>query len=162
MFGTYRFGGVKMDQPTLQNLVEDVSLSYFNKPFLHQASFNSRLRTTGGRYLLQTHNIELNEKYYRELGLEELIKIIKHELCHYHLHLENKGYKHRDPDFKELLKSVGAPRFCHTLPSRVDKKTLVYYHYECVECKLKYIRKRRVNLSQFVCGRCKGKLREVK
>ena len=39
--------------------------------------------------------------------MEELIGIIKHELCHYHLHLEGKGYQHRDKDFKELLKKVG-------------------------------------------------------
>lgn len=151
-----------MDQFTLQKLVEEISLAYFNKPFLHQVSFNKRLRTTGGRYSLNTHNIELNEKYYKELGFEELVRIIKHELCHYHLHLENKGYKHRDRDFKELLNKVGAPRFCQTLPSRVEKKALIKYQYECVDCKLKYYRKRRVNINRYICGRCGGKLREIK
>lgn len=34
-------------------------------------------------------------------------RIIKHELCHYHLHLRGMGYKHRDADFKTLLAQVG-------------------------------------------------------
>ena len=63
--------------------------------FIHQALFNPRLITTGGRYLLYSHNIEINKKYLDQLGMDELIGIIKHELCHYHLHLEGKGYKHR-------------------------------------------------------------------
>ena len=88
-----------MNQEQLQKLVEDISVTTFKKRFVHSAYFNSRLRTTGGRYLLQSHNIEINKKYYDEQGVEELVGIIKHELCHYHLHLEKKGYQHKDPDF---------------------------------------------------------------
>ncbi|BBP87322.1 hypothetical protein BsIDN1_09400 [Bacillus safensis] len=95
----------------LQQLTEHISQQFFGKTFRHQAVFNDRLKTTGGRYLLGTHNIELNRRYLEEHGREELIGIIKHELCHYHLHLEGKGYQHRDRDFKALLKQVGAPRF---------------------------------------------------
>ena len=90
-------------------------MNFFKKTFIHYAYFNPRLRTTGGRYLLRSHDIEINKKYYDERGIEELIGIIKHELCHYHLHLEKKGYQHRDADFKKLLKKVGAPRFCTPL-----------------------------------------------
>ena len=48
-------------------------------------------------------------------GLEELRGIILHELCHYHLHILGMGYRHGDADFRNLLKKVGAPRFCSTL-----------------------------------------------
>ena len=37
--------------------------------------------------------------------MEELIGIIKHELCHYHLHLEGKGYQHRDRILSNCYKS---------------------------------------------------------
>jgi SprT-like protein len=150
-----------MDQFILQDLVEETSITYFKKPFNHKVCFNPRLRTTGGRYILQTHNIELNEKYYKELGFEELVQIVKHELCHYHLHLEKKGYKHRDRDFRELLQKVDAPRFCNTLPSQEKKRAPIKYHYVCSNCKQRYDRKRKVNLNKYVCGKCQGKLREI-
>jgi SprT-like protein len=148
-----------LEQQELQQLVEKISIESFGKPFKHQAVFNSRLRTTGGRYILETHNIELNPKYYEEWGLSELVGIIKHELCHYHLHLEGKGYKHRDADFKQLLKKVNAPRYCKPLKSLEKKKMQQPMHvYVCSRCGHKYVRKRRVNTIRFVCGFCKGKL----
>lgn len=114
-----------MDNIELQKLTEDISKTYFKKPFRHQALFNDRLKTTGGRYLLTSHNIELNRKYLIEHGREELIGIIKHELCHYHLHLEGKGYKHRDRDFRMLLQQVNAPRFCTPLKKKRKTKKLI-------------------------------------
>lgn len=114
-----------MDNKELQKLTENISETYFKKPFRHQALFNDRLKTTGGRYLLTSHNIELNRKYLIEHGREELIGIIKHELCHYHLHLEGKGYKHRDRDFRVLLQQVNAPRFCTPLKKKTEAKKLI-------------------------------------
>lgn len=80
-----------MDNRELQKLVEEISLKDFNRRFKHLASFNPRLRTTGGRYLLRSHNIEINKKYLDERGIDEIIGIIKHELCHYHLHIGKRG-----------------------------------------------------------------------
>lgn len=147
-----------MNQEQLQKLVEDISVTIFNKRFIHSAYFNPRLRTTGGRYLLQSHDIEINKKYYDERGIEELVGIIKHELCHYHLHLEKKGYQHRDADFKNLLKKVGAPRFCTPLTSAKKSRSTKSYQYACENCGQKYLRRKRIDINRFVCGKCKGKL----
>jgi SprT-like protein len=148
-----------MDNHELQMLVEEISNTYFEKPFRHKAVFNTRLRTTGGRYLLKSHNIEMNKKYLEQLGKEELIGIIKHELCHYHLHLEGRGYKHSDRDFKSLLDKVGAPRFCSTLPETLEKrKRQNSVTYLCTECSQVYKRKRKLDTKKYVCGRCRGKL----
>ena len=114
-----------MDEQEIQRLVEEVSLQYFEVPFLHKAVFNNRLRTTGGRYLLKSHNIELNYRYYEVYGEEELVGIIKHELCHYHLHIAGRGYKHRDRDFRELLKKVDAPRFCKQMINEEKEKRFI-------------------------------------
>jgi len=152
-----------MDDKDLQYLVEKISLYEFGKPFQHTAMFNSRLRTTGGRYLLQSHNIEINKKYLDQLGEEELVGIIKHELCHYHLHIEGKGYQHRDRDFRELLTKVKAPRFCSMLPERKEQKRLQKtIIYRCTNCQLVYHRKRSINTQKYVCGKCRGKLKFVK
>jgi SprT-like protein len=146
-----------MDNKQLQRLVEETSLKYFRKPFKHEAVFNKRLRTTGGRYMLQSHRIDVNPKYLDAFGLEEVIGIIKHELCHYHLHLEGKGYQHRDKDFRELLKKTGAPRHCKTLPLETDPKKS--YNYICVKCTQTFLRKRKMNINKYVCGKCHGKLK---
>ncbi|MDM5214947.1 SprT family protein [Peribacillus sp. NJ4] len=147
-----------MDNLQLQKLVEEISLKDFKKTFNHVATFNPRLRTTGGRYLLRSHNIEINKKYLDERGVEEMIGIIKHELCHYHLHIEKKGYQHRDADFKQLLKKVGAPRFCEPLPSNQVKRKMNTIQYKCEDCQQVYIRKKRIDTIRFVCGKCRGTL----
>ena len=148
-----------MNDQELQKLVEKISQEFFNKPFLHQALFNPRLKTTGGRYLLYSHNIEVNKKYLLQLGVGELISIVKHELCHYHLHQEGRGYKHRDKDFKELLLKVGGARYCSPLPEnsakRKENRILTYL---CIECREVYKRKRKLDTKRYVCGNCRGKL----
>lgn len=149
-----------MTNEELQAMTEQLSLKFFQKPFKHRAIFNPRLRTTGGRYMLSSHHIEINKKYYDEYGLSELEGIIKHELCHYHLHIEGKGYKHRDADFRQLMKKVNAPRHCTPLISEM-KKEVKRLEYLCVDCNQLYIRKRRVNTSKYVCGKCSGRLKEV-
>ena len=150
-----------MTDEQAQQLVEDLSVSHFGWPFLHKAYFNSRLKTTGGRYLLRTHNIELNRKLYDHFGLEELTGIILHELCHYHLHIQGLGYKHRDKDFRDLLKKVGAPRFCSTIeetPKNVRSRSQRIHLYGCVDCQQLYPRKRKMDVAKYRCSRCSGKI----
>ncbi|WP_107839623.1 SprT family protein [Metasolibacillus meyeri] len=144
-----------MDDLQLQQLVEQLSEQRFQLPFKHKAYFNSRLRTTGGRYMLKSHNIEVNKRYYEHFGVEELNGIILHELCHYHLHLQGKGYKHRDQDFRMLLKKVGAPRFCSTIEKEEKGKSRLY-NYHCIDCGQSYRRKRKVNVKSYCCSKCRG------
>jgi len=150
-----------MNNEELQKLVSRISLESFQKPFMHQAYFNARLRSTGGRYLLQSHNIEINPKAYELYGLDEVKGIVRHELCHYHLHLEGKGYQHRDRDFRELLKKVNAPRFCSTLhtSNTLRKKQRRPFTYSCVKCQQLYVRKIRMNVERYCCSKCLGRLK---
>lgn len=141
----------------LQEMVEKVSLISFGKKFRHKAFFNRRLKTTGGRYHLGSHNIDFNPKVFERYGEEELINVIKHELCHYHLHLENKGYQHKDAEFKALLKQTGGSRYVRPL---VEQKPQSYHQYQCEKCQTLILRKRRINTQRYVCGKCRGKLVE--
>lgn len=146
-----------MTNEQLQIWVERVSLASFGRPFTHRATFNARLRTTGGRYFLKSHNIEISPHQLAAHGEPETEAIIKHELCHYHLHLQRKGYRHRDADFKALLKQVGATRHCRALPG-ARRALPVKYVLQCRSCGMAYPRKRKVDPRRYVCGRCKGKL----
>lgn len=142
----------------LQQIVEEISIVWFQKPFVDIARYNNRLRTTGGRYLPGKRIIEINPKYLDELGQEETIGIIKHELCHYHLHIEGKGYGHRDPEFRELLHRTNSPRFCNVLPSVKEKQLL---SYKCTKCGHLYKRRKAVDIRKYGCGKCGGKLKKT-
>ncbi|MEK5036883.1 SprT family protein [Sporosarcina sp. FSL K6-3457] len=149
-----------MEDKELQKLIEEISLDVFGKPFLHISHFNSRLRTTGGRYMLSDHSIEINPLVLQKHGTEELVGVIKHELCHYHLHIEGKGYRHRDNDFRELLKQTASPRFCKALSERNQQPALLHL-YKCVSCALEYKRKRRMDVRKYRCGKCAGAIKEI-
>lgn len=138
----------------LQRLTEKISRQFFQRPFKHQASFNSRLRTTGGRYLLVTHNIEINPLVVIHGKTELLIGVIKHELCHYHLHLMGKPHTHQAGEFKNLLMSTQGIRYVPQL-----QPLKLRYLYVCSDCGQRYYRQRKINLQKFVCGRCHGKLK---
>lgn len=153
-------GEQRMNNEELQHLTEKLSLEFFGKPFEHCAYFNNRLQTTGGRYALRSHNIDINPKHLEYYGVEEVINIIKHELCHYHLHIEGKGYQHRDREFKELLQMVGGARHCQSIP--YAKKAAGKIHiYQCSGCRHEYTRKRRMNIKKYVCGKCHGSLKKI-
>ncbi|MCT8136580.1 SprT family protein [Anaerobacillus sp. CMMVII] len=150
-----------MNDFQLQELVEEISRDFFEWPFKHKALFNPRLRTTGGRYLLRSHNIEINPKQYEHFGMEALVGIIKHELCHYHLHIQKRGYRHIDKDFQELLTKVDGTKYCGAIPGlRRTSKTL--HVYTCTDCNTIFNRKREIDTSKYVCGKCKGKIRKTK
>lgn len=140
-----------MNEHELQNLTEEISRTSFNREFTHKITYNKRLRSSGGRYLLKTGNIEINPLVEQELGLEALIGVIKHELCHYHLHQTGGGYRHRDADFKRLLHQVGGSRF-------VERMKEPNFIYECTACHHRYPRMRKMNTNRYVCGKCRGKL----
>lgn len=147
-----------MENQQLQQWIEQISLDSFGVPFKHKASFNSRLRSTGGRYFTKSHNIEISTLHMQLHGIEEVEKIIKHELCHYHLHLAKRGYQHRDAEFKQLLRQVGGTRFCRALPL-VRKKEPYRYKLICSDCRMEYLRKRKADPKKYTCGKCRGKLK---
>ena len=140
-----------MNEHELQQLTQEISRSSFHREFTHKITYNRRLRSSGGRYLLKTGNIEINPLVEQELGLEALIGVIKHELCHYHLHQSGGGYRHRDADFKRLLHQVGGSRF-------VERMKEPNFIYECTACHHRYPRMRKMNTNRYVCGKCCGKL----
>ena len=139
----------------LTDYVKQVSIEDFGKSFKHKAQWNTRLRSTGGRFFPKDGHLDFNPKVYQELGLEVFRKIVRHELCHYHLYFEGKGYQHKDLAFKQLLKDVDGLRFVPPLSSSNQKPSLVY---ACQSCQQIYQRKRKIDTKRYRCGLCRGKL----
>ena len=59
-----------MNEHELQTLTEEISRTSFHREFTQQISYNKRLRSSGGRYLLKTGNIEINPNIEDKLGIE--------------------------------------------------------------------------------------------
>lgn len=141
----------------LTNYVKQISKDDFGKEFKHTAIWNKRLKTTGGRFFPKDGHLDFNPRIYEESGLDIFKKIVRHELCHYHLYFEKKGYRHRDADFKQLLKHVDGLRYA---PVLLEKDGHSHHYYSCLSCGQFYQRKRRINTHKFSCGKCHGKLVE--
>ena len=137
----------------LTDYIKKVSIEDFGLVFQHQAVFNKRLKTTGGRFFPHDGHIDFNPLLFERYSEEIYRKVVRHELCHYHLYFQGKGFKHKDKDFKTLLKEVDGLRFCP--PLHDHKKDLEYF---CQYCGQIYFRKRRLDTKRFVCGKCRGKL----
>ena len=138
----------------LTDYVQEVSREDFGRPFQHEARWNPRLRTTGGRFFPKDGHLDFNPKMLEAHGLALFRKIVRHELCHYHLFFEKKGYRHGDRDFKNLLQEVGGLRFAPQIEERVQS----FHHYSCQSCGQLYQRRRRINTQKYRCGRCQGQL----
>lgn len=138
----------------LTEYVQEVSREDFGRPFRHEARWNSRLRTTGGRFFPKDGHLDFNPKMLEAHGLDLFRKIVRHELCHYHLFFEKKGYRHGDKDFQKLLQEVGGLRFAPQIEERVQS----FHHYSCQSCGQLYQRRRRINIQKYRCGRCQGQL----
>lgn len=144
---------MKMTDTELTKLICDISLKAFQRPFKHQACFNNRLKTTGGRYHLKDHHIDINPRLLADSAVLE--GIIKHELVHYHLHQQGLDYHHQSSQFKALLAQVNGLRY-------TPSQTTVYpYQYRCQNCQQHYQRKRQINTQKYVCGHCHGQLKKL-
>ena len=125
----------------------------FGWEFWHRAYWNKRLRSTGGRFFPKDGHLDFNPKVLEEHGLEVFRKIVRHELCHYHLYYQRKGYKHADRDFKDLLAQVDGLRH---VPASAE--TSYRYTYLCQSCGQLYRRQRRIDTKKYRCGVCRGGL----
>ncbi|MDR1606496.1 MAG: SprT family protein [Streptococcaceae bacterium] len=140
----------------LLSFVQWVSLTDFSLPFEHEARFNRRLRSTGGRFFPQDLHLDFNEKMYDAFSEDVFRQIVQHELVHYHLYRAGQGYRHGDPAFKNLLAQVGGLRFAPALPD------VARISYQCVSCGKIYQRRRQLNLKKYRCGVCRGALQYLK
>lgn len=141
-----------MTDEKLQQLTEQWSRQYFHRPFQHRIFFNSRLRTTGGRYHLGDHHIDINPLMLAEFDEDNLRRVVLHELCHYHLHLMGQDYHHRSPAFRHLLAQVGGSRYAP--PTSKARRTTTFWLYQCRGCGVVVRRRRRFNVNRYVCRRC--------
>ncbi|MDT2748198.1 SprT family protein [Streptococcus parauberis] len=139
----------------LTDYVKQVSKEDFGQSFEHEAHWNNRLKTTGGRFFPNDGHLDFNLNLYEEFGPEIFRKIVRHELCHYYLYMAKKGFRHRDQDFKDLLAQVDGLRYA-PISQKLNK-----IHYICKSCGHHFTRRRQINTRKYVCGFCQGKIVKI-
>ena len=55
---------IPFSEEELKELVKEVSLRDFKRVFVHEVSWNRRLRTTGGRFIVKSLRLEFNPKVF--------------------------------------------------------------------------------------------------
>ena len=74
----------------LTKYVQEVSLEVLAAPS-SSSHLEYRLRSTGGRFFPKDGHLDFNPRILEEFGWEIFRKIVRHELCHYHLYYMKKG-----------------------------------------------------------------------
>ena len=143
-----------MTNQELQRLVEHISLESLVS-FSSSSLVQCQAADTGGRYQLKDHSIEINPKMLTDYGEATLVGIIKHELCHYHLHLAGNLDNTAHGRFENCCnRSVVA--VC--TGTKIVQPNHAAGNCMCQHCGQKYYRARRIDVSKMVCGRCHGRL----
>ena len=146
-----------MTDEQLQRWVEYISLRDFGRPFEHRATFNRRLRATGGRYFLKTHHIEISSAHYQAYGKEES-EWKKSSNTNFVITICTgrgggfvTGFRISSIASKNRRKPLLPSAHPHRTPSEP-----IRYLLRCRQCEAVYYRKRKVDTSRYVCGRCRG------
>ena len=105
----------------LTEYVRQVSLEDFGRGIPSSGRVEFTSSNHWGRFFPKDRHLDFNPKIYQAFGLEAFRKIVRHELCHYHLYDQGKGYRHKDLAFKQLLQQVDGLRFTPPLPDRTGR-----------------------------------------
>ncbi len=119
-----------------------------------EIQWNSRLRTTAGRALLQSQQLQLNPHL---LGgkPENQAEVLAHELAHL-LVFARHGAKarHHGPEWAALMQQAGfQPRARHELPVQGLRRRAFYYLHLCGHCQARWIQRRSRGARCLACGR---------
>lgn len=117
--------------------------------------YNSRLRTTLGRAIVEDRRVELNTRLLIEHP-EELVTTFVHELAHVAVHIRYGAAAAHGFEFRTLMCAVGlSPAATHDLPTahlKCRRSRYVYLH-RCSDCGYSFImRSVRRNVYCRACG----------
>ncbi|WP_145367794.1 SprT-like domain-containing protein, partial [Staphylococcus aureus] len=116
-----------MSNHKLHPILHNLSQQKFPPTFPHSPYFNKTLPTTPRPYLLNSHHIQINPKQYHHYPQHPLLKIILHQLSHYHFHIPRKPYQHKHQHFKPFTQHLPPPTFSNTIQTYQQPPNYQYY-----------------------------------
>ena len=101
--------------------------------------YNTRLRTTGGRAVLNTKTVELNPRLLGE-NPDQFLTVLVHELAHLVVYARNPYASDHGPEFRMLMKHAGLdPRATHRMDTAHLRRTRFLYLHHCPSCRYSFI-----------------------
>ncbi len=145
----------------LYSLYEEYNLKYFagRLPPADQVTieYSSRLTASAGMCYPQRRIIRLSTHYHYKFPEEAPLTLL-HEM----IHLVTAGHGRAFKAWIQKISSLGGKVSLRSLERATEE---VYrWKYACTGCGREYLRKRRIRGrgKQYVCGGCRGRLREIK
>jgi predicted SprT family Zn-dependent metalloprotease len=101
--------------------------------------YNTRLRTTGGRAVLNTNSVELNPRLLGE-NPDQFLTVLVHELAHLVVYARNPYASDHGLEFRMLMKHAGLdPRATHQMDTAQVRGTRFLYLHHCPSCQYSFI-----------------------
>lgn len=145
----------------LQSLADKLSLHFWNKSLTIPVVWNGRLTRAMGRFVYQVSGpkreplkIEVSKYAAKFIDRDIFIAVLLHELCHYHLFIQNKPCQDHHPLFEQELRRVGA---ISTNSVKLPEK---YFRLFCVTCGKSLGNAKRINPHHYRSSCCHGEIRK--
>lgn len=140
----------------------------YNMTLTVPLKINGRLRTTFGRFRYRRYrsgasiplSVELNRFFVENNEPAIVLDVLRHELVHYALYMQDKPCSDGHPVFENELKRLGIVSQSTIGKYEIKSKPVKIHTYECADCGLEYKRKRALanGGKNHRCGSCHGKL----
>ena len=133
----------------LNEMANVIYQDYFGEPYSGKVVWSKQMKRIAGN-CRSDGRIALNFHYYERYGEEEILKVLRHELCHHFCFDKIGHHTHSTPLFVDSLEKVGGDQKGKPMP-------ITGYIHECPGCKKRWTFRKKMDrkLSCETCG--KGK-----
>ncbi|WP_164985012.1 SprT-like domain-containing protein [Ammoniphilus sp. CFH 90114] len=148
---------IDFDPEKLQALADKLSQHFWQDKLQIPVVWNGRLTRAMGRFVFRQQGkkreplkIEMSKYAAQFVDREIFIAVLLHEMCHYHLFIQNKPYQDHHPVFEQELRRVGA------ISTNTVKLPTKVYKLTCQHCKKSLGMMKRFNPDRYRSGCCQA------
>ncbi len=148
---------IDFDQEKLQTLANKLSQHFWQVDLQIPVVWNGRLTRAMGRFLFHQKGkkreplkIEMSKYAAQFIDREIFIAVLLHEMCHYHLFIQNQPFQDHHPVFEQELRRVGA------ISTNTVKLPTKAYRLTCTKCKGGLGMMKRINPDRYRSGCCQS------
>jgi SprT-like protein len=150
---------VDYDSSKLQELANKLSLHFWGTALTIPIRWNGRLSKSMGRFLYRTRGkvrepvqIEISKYAAQWIDRQIFLAVILHEMCHYHMFIQNRPFADHHPEFEQELQRVGA------ISTNTVKLPEKVFKLSCSACGKFLGSRKRMNITKYYSSCCRGKI----
>ena len=151
---------VDYDPAKLQELADKLSVHFWNCKLGIPVVWNGRLSRAMGRFMYRMSGrrreplrIEMSKHAVKFINREIFVAVLLHEMCHYHLFIQDKPFSDYHPLFEQEIERVGA------ISTNTVKLPEKVYKLSCTKCGKRLGMMKRVNPDNYVSTCCRFQIK---